>query len=91
MSHTSWPCLLFFTQDPEGLRLGLLCCPPLYLGCLLDLGWGPALLPPILIPVSPAGHEEERGAACGRAVCSSALAGRVVSAVYAGGGATDDP
>lgn len=43
------------------------------------------------MPVSPAGHEEERGAARGRAVCGSAVAGRVVSAVHAGGGATDEP
>lgn len=91
MSHTSRPCLSFLTQDPEGC--GWACCaaPSLHLQCFLDLGWGPALPPPIVIPVSPAGHEEERGAACGRAVCGSALAGRVVSAVYAGGGTTDDP
>lgn len=46
---------------------------------------------PDLMPVSPAGHEEERGAACGRAVRGSAMAGRVVSEVNARGGATDDP
>lgn len=39
----------------------------------------------------PAGHEEERGAACGCAVRDSAVARRVVSEVHAGGGATDDP
>ncbi|XP_057385660.1 fatty-acid amide hydrolase 1 isoform X3 [Balaenoptera acutorostrata] len=37
------------------------------------------------------GREEERGPACGCAVRGSALAGRAVSAVHAGGGATDDP
>ena len=47
--------------------------------------------PQVLMPVSPAGCEEERGAACGCAVRGSALAGRAVSAVHAGGGATDEP
>ena len=39
----------------------------------------------------PSGCKEERGAARGCAVRGSALAGRAMSAVHAGGGAADEP
>ncbi|XP_036704066.1 fatty-acid amide hydrolase 1 isoform X3 [Balaenoptera musculus] len=54
-------------------------------GALQGLLWG------YLGQDAAEGREEERGPACGCAVRGSALAGRAVSAVHAGGGATDDP
>lgn len=66
------------------------CCVPSPRGArFLELGSGP--FSPVLMSVSPVGHEEECRPACGRAVCGSALAGRDVSAVHAGGGTADDP
>lgn len=45
----------------------------------------------ILMSVSHVGHEKGYRPACGCAVRGSALAGRAVSAVHAGGGTADDP
>ncbi|XP_069445689.1 fatty-acid amide hydrolase 1 isoform X3 [Ovis canadensis] len=61
----------------------------LELDVLLTPMLGPAL--DLNGPGKATGCEEERGAACGCAVRGSALAGRAVSAVHAGGGATDEP
>ncbi|XP_040087198.1 fatty-acid amide hydrolase 1 isoform X1 [Oryx dammah] len=61
----------------------------LELDVLLTPMLGPAL--DLNGPGKATGCEEERGAARGCAVRGSALAGRAVSAVHAGGGATDEP
>ncbi|XP_011987069.1 fatty-acid amide hydrolase 1 isoform X1 [Ovis aries] len=61
----------------------------LELDVLLTPMLGPAL--DLNGPGKATGCEEERGAACGCAVRGSALAGRAVSAVHAGGGAADEP
>ncbi|XP_055259093.1 fatty-acid amide hydrolase 1 isoform X3 [Moschus berezovskii] len=61
----------------------------LELDVLLTPMLGPAL--DLNGPGKATGCEEERGAARGCAVRGSALAGRAVSAVHAGGGAADEP
>lgn len=64
-------------------------CPPQRSTCFLAL-WS-HFISPILVSVSPAGHEEQCRPTCGCAVRGSALAGRAVPAVHAGGGTADDP
>lgn len=78
----AWPA--FLRISPHACRL-----PSLQSTCFLDLGRDP--ISPILMSVSPVGHEEECRPAGGRAVCGPALAGRDVPALHEGGGAADDP